>query len=242
MPPRDMFTSKLRPSGMEFAACDSCNKGTGVADLVASFFARLGQGYTTDTTLIAEAAQRRGKLAQLAPGFLDEFFRGQRKDTYLRDRLGILKRYIAFHANGPLTKAYLTVFAGKLGMALYREHIGDPLPLSGGVHTAWFLNAGLSQQTGDTILSKMPIYGSLKQGSFFLPEQFGYRFNTDGKSIIAALSGFHSNLHIFTLATSDQQFFKLPPINATADFVRPGEFVNRIPQKIIKGKLRAAAS
>ncbi len=242
MPHRDMFIGKRRPSGMEFAACDDCNTRTGVADLVAAFFARLGQGYTTDATLITEAAQRRGKLAQLAPGFLDEFFRGQRQNTYLRDRLGILKRYVAFHANGPLTKAYLTVFAGKLGMALYREHIGEPLPLSGGVHTAWFLNAGLSQRTGDTMLSKMPIYSSLKQGSFFLPEQFGYRFNTDGKSILAALSGFHSNLHFFTVATSDQQFFKLPPINATADFVRPGELVNRIPQKIIKAKFPAPAS
>jgi hypothetical protein len=62
---------------------------------------------------------------------------------------------------------------------------------TGGVHIAWFLNAGLSQQTGDAMLSITPIYGSLKQGAFFLPEQFGYRFNTDGKSIIAALTGFH---------------------------------------------------
>jgi len=234
MPHRDIFVGKRRPSGMEFAACTDCNKKTGVADLVAAFFARLSQGYASDKTLIVEAAQRRGKLAQLAPGFLDEFFRGQRQERYLRDRLGILKRYVAFHADGPLTKAYLTVFAAKLGMALYREHIGEPLPMSGGVHTAWYLNAGLSDATGDAILSKMPIYGSLKQGSFFLPEQFGYRFNTDGKSIIASLAGFHSNLHIFTLATSDQQFFKLPPINATADFVRPGELVKRIPQKIIR--------
>jgi hypothetical protein len=152
----------------------------------------------------------------------------------LRDGLGILKRYVTIQPSGPLTKAYLTVFAAKLGMALYKEHTGEPLPLTGGVHTAWFLNAGLSRQTGDAILSKMPIYGSLKQGAFFLPEQFAYRFNTDGKSIIAALAGFHSNLHVFTLATSDQQFFDLPPINVTADFVRPGELVNRVPQKIIK--------
>jgi hypothetical protein len=242
MPHRDMFIGKRRPSGMEFAACDDCNRKTGVADLVAAFFARLGQGYTTDTTLITGATQRKGKLAQLAPGFLDEFFQGRRNTTLLRDKFGILKPYVTFHANGPLAKAYLTVYAAKLGMALYREHIGEPLALSGGVHTAVFLNAGLTQKTGDTILSKMPIYGSLQQGVFFLPEQFGYRFNTDGKSIIAALTGFHSNLHIFTLATSDQQFFNLPPINTTADFVRPGELVNRVPQKIIEPKPPVAAA
>ena len=241
MPHRDMFIEKRRPSGMEFAACADCNNKTGVADLVAAFFARLGQGYTTDSTLITEARERKAKLAQLAPGFLNEFFGGQHQTRLLRDALGIIKPYVTFHANGPLAKAYLTVYAGKLGMALYREHAGEPLPLSGGVHTAWYLNAGLSQQAGDAILSKMPIYGSVKQGGFFLPEQFGYRFNTDGKSIIAALIGFHSNLHIFTLATSDQQFFKLPPISATADFVRPGELVNRVPQ-IIKPKPAALAA
>jgi hypothetical protein len=32
MPHRDMFIGKRRPSGMEFAACDDCNRKTGVAD------------------------------------------------------------------------------------------------------------------------------------------------------------------------------------------------------------------
>jgi hypothetical protein len=94
MPHRDIFIGKRRPSGMEFAACADCNNRTGAADLVAAFFARLSQGYTTDTTLVTEAAKRRAKLQQLAPGFLDEFFRSRGKDSYLRDGLGILKRYV----------------------------------------------------------------------------------------------------------------------------------------------------
>lgn len=65
-----------------------------------------------------------------------------------------------------------------------------------------------------------------------MPDQFAYRFNTDRKSIVAALAGFHSNLHIFTVATSDPAFFKLPKIVPYADFVRPGEFVSRVPQRI----------
>ena len=142
-----------------------------------------------------EAVQRKGKLAQLAPGFLEEFFRPEKHGPVLkRDELGIIKPYVQFKADGPLAKAYLTVFTAKLGMALYREHVGEPLPMSGGVHTAWFLNAGLSQANGDTILSKLPVFGTLAQGRFFVPEQFAYRFNTDGKSIVAATRWFSLEL------------------------------------------------
>ena len=41
MPPKAMFRGRVRPSGMEFAACQSCNNGTSAADLVASFVARI---------------------------------------------------------------------------------------------------------------------------------------------------------------------------------------------------------
>ncbi len=233
MPPRSMFISKKRPSGMEFACCGECNKATGVADLVASFFARLTQGYSLDDTLVTEALQRRGKLALLAPGLLEELFRRDKHaPAMLKDEHGIIKPYIKINADGPLAKAYLTVFAAKLGMALYREHIGQPLPLTGGVNTLFFLNAGLSRKAGDAMLSKLPIFHTISQGKFAVPEQFAYRFNCDGSSLIAALAGFHSNLHIFTVATSNPDFFDATQAIPYADFVRPGELVNRIPQKI----------
>jgi hypothetical protein len=63
MPPLGMFINRYRPSGMVFACCDQCNQRTGVADLVASFFARLGQGYTTDGTLL-----KRGRTAEAKTG------------------------------------------------------------------------------------------------------------------------------------------------------------------------------
>lgn len=235
MPPRSMFTFKRRPSGMEFACCKECNEITSPADLVAGFFARLSQGYQTDTILVTEAAQRKGKLAQLAPGFLEEFFRPEKHRPVLRrDASGVIKPYVEFNADGPVARAYMTVFAAKLGMAFYREHVDEALPISGGVHVAWFLNAGLSQKTGEMFLSKLPIFGTLVQGRFVVPEQFAYRFNTDGRSIVATLAGFHSNLHVFAVATSDPAFFSLPRLGPNQDFVRPGELVGRIPQRLRK--------
>src|SRR5690348_7895086 len=75
MPPIAMFRDRLRPSGMEFATCQNCNNGTSAADLVASFVARLSPDIDDEAWRIIEAKERRGKLEQIAPGFLDEFFR-----------------------------------------------------------------------------------------------------------------------------------------------------------------------
>lgn len=229
MPPRSMFSSKSRPSGMEFACCDECNQGTGVADLVAGFFARLSSDYKADTALVKEAVHRKGTLARLAPGFFEEFFRPEKHGPVLkRDELGIIKPFVQFRVDGPLAKAYLTVFAAKFGMALYREHVGQPLPLTGGVYTVWFLNAGLAQETGDAILAKLPGFQTLQQGRFVVPAQFAYRYNCDGRSIVAALAGFHSNLHIFTVAASDPAFYNRLIRIPHSDFVRPGELISRI--------------
>ena len=74
--------------------------------------------------------------------------------------------FVQIKADGPLTRAYLNVFAAKLGMALYREHVAHALPLSGGVHINWFLNAGLAQRTAEGILRILLVAGTLRQGAF----------------------------------------------------------------------------
>jgi hypothetical protein len=81
----------------------------------------------------------------------------------------------------------------KLAMALYREHVGHALPLTGGVHTNWYLNAGLAQRTAEGILKTLPLGGTLRQGSFQVPEQFVYRYNCDGRTVVAALAGEHAS-------------------------------------------------
>ena len=233
MPPRAMFVSKFRPSGFEYAACRECNKATSPADLVASFFARLNKSYGGDRRLIIEACALRDKVAKRAPGVLEELFRPEkRKRVWLRDSGLVASAFVQINADGPLTMAYLTVFAAKLGMALYREHVGHALPLTGGVHINWFLNAGLAQRTAEGILRILPVAGTLRQGAVQFPEQFVYRYNCDGRTIVAALAGFHSNLFVLVIATSTPEFFKMPFPVPHSDFVRPGELVARIPQKI----------
>jgi hypothetical protein len=238
MPPKAMFVSKRRPSGLEFASCEVCNGKTSSADLVASFFARLISSYSADPCLIIEARGRRGKMDEIAPGVLQEFFRPEKLQRVWRREAGLVARpYWKIHADGPLTRAYLTVFAAKFGMALFREHVGHALPLTGGVYTNWFLNAGLTQKAADGILKILPIAGTLRQGAFQVPEQFAYRYNCDNRTTVAALAGFHSNLHVLAIATSTPALYKLPFPIPHSDFVRPGELVARIPRKIRRLKL-----
>lgn len=228
MPPISMFRARSRPNGMEFAACRECNTGTSGADVVAAFLSRISQ--SDNPEMIAEAAALRGKLLKFAPGVFDEFRSlDKTQNVWQPSASGLYKRMIAVQMDGPLTNAYLTVFAAKLGMALYREHVGVALPLDGGVQLQCFLNAGLAQRTADGILQKLPGHGTLKQGSFTVPDQFAYRFNHDGKSIVAALAGFNFNLHIFVVATSQPEFYHFPIIAPHFPYIRPGQLTQMIP-------------
>jgi hypothetical protein len=128
----------------------------------------------------------------------------------------------------------MTVFGAKLGMALYREHIGHALPLDGGVYTMFFLNVGLPDTTVEKMLPTLPLQGDLKQGALRVREQFAYRYNCNEKSIIAAIIGLHAHLHFLIVATSNPGFFSFPLVlkHPTGDFVRPGELSSRVPQPI----------
>lgn len=222
-----MFRKKSRPKGLEFASCKTCNGGTTGADAVAALFARLSPT-NNDNGLIFEAIAHKGKLAQIAPGVLEEFFRPIKTEQILLNQKGILRPFIKIHADGPRTKAYLSVFAAKFGMAMYREHVGEALPMEGRVMSLYYLNAGLAEDTARVILNMLPGTGGLQQGSFNAAGQFGYRFNCDNKSIVASLAAFHSNLWIFSIATSQPNLY-FPSIKDPFTAVTaPGELLKRL--------------
>ena len=232
MPPKIMFRAKDRPSGMEFPSCRECNNGTSAADAAIAFFARIDRvGDYPNNWKAKESLKPLRSLGLLAPGFINEFFDdGAAKDTLVNTAGGILMPAKEMRA-GPISQALLTVFTAKLGMALYYEHVGVPLPLAGGVHTMWFLNSGLSEETAHAMLAMLPAYDTLKQGlRKSAAGQFDYRFNSDDKSIVAALTHFHNNIHFFTLSMADPAAYGFPrPMPFTA-LVRPGELKKFMPK------------
>ncbi len=233
MPPLVLFLNRQRPKGLEFAACKECNNGTKGADAVGALFSRISHADRDPYWENGDGDTLRHTVERDAPGVRDEVF-DSRKATvrWMKGRAGVLTPKTIIHADGPLVKAYLDVFAAKLGMALYREHVGKPLPMDGGAQTVWYMNSGLSEKTALAHLSILPIDGSLKQGSFTAREQFAYRYNCDEKSIFAALIGLNSNFHIFLIASSTPEKFMLPltmpNITATANFLRPGQLVEHL--------------
>lgn len=229
MPPIAMFRARSRPNGMEFAACEQCNKGTSGADTVAAFFARISQSEIPE--MVAEATVLQHRMKKFVPGVLEEFYQPDKsRKTWQRTKSGLLKPMIVVNMDGPLTIAYLKVFAAKFGMALYREHVGVALPLNGGIQFQCFMNAGLAEKTGEVMLKIMPAHQTLQQGSFMVPEQFAYRYNTDQKSIVTALAGFNSNLHIFIIATSEPEFYHFPITAPHFYFARPGGLIQMTPK------------
>ena len=225
MPPRSMFAQSHRLSGLEFASCRECNFSTRAADCAAAFFTRLSPTNIVDELELAEAFKLTGTLSQIAPGFVSEIFDKRRsKEIWAHGRDPILGRKVQIVADGEITQTLLRVFSAKLGMALFREHTGRPLPLDGLVFSQHYLNAGLSQDEAEATLRILPTLGELRMGRQRSGKNFSYRFNTDGKTIVASLAAFNNNFYVRNFAVSDPLFFDPLMQSHLKEPIRPGQF------------------
>lgn len=198
--------------------------------MVASVFARISPSDHTGNQLTREAVRYRDAMQKDAPGVWEAVFDYSRqRTTWMRESNGLFAKKVVIQADSPLLASYLVVFSAKLGMALYRHHIGSALDLDGVVQVEFFLNAGLTQAAANAYLSILPSHETLKQGAFNVSDQFSYRYNTDGKTIIAGMASFHGNLHVFFIATSKPEVY-LAAMNASGrgEFIRPGDLLKRL--------------
>jgi hypothetical protein len=103
-----------------------------------------------------------------------------------RPSSGLLQKVVRVHAEGPLLKAHLGAYGAKLAMALYREHVETPLPLDGAIWCQFALNAGMTQEHLNDRTAILPMYSTLRQGKKNVIDQFGYRYNSDERTVVAA--------------------------------------------------------
>jgi len=231
MPPICMFRERQRPSGMEYGSCQSCNGGARGSDVVAAVFALLHPDYGPGSWQAAHVRKLISALDQFAPGVREELSApGKSNPLLLRRPSGLLKEAVQVHADGPRTTAYLKTFGVRLAMALYREHVGEALPLDGAVWCQFALNAGMRQEHLDARISILPAHETLKQGRKQVGEQFAYRYNSDERSVVAAVAQFHKGLWMTLFASSEPRTINL--------MSRP-EF-NELPASVLAspGKLR----
>ena len=236
MPSIGMLRGKVRPSGMEYAACVACNNGTRGSDAVAAVLARLHPDNGESSWQAEEIRKLMSALDAYAPGVREELSQpGKARSEWLRrPSSGLLQRVIRVNADGPKLKAYLSVYGAKLAMALYREHVGTALPLDGAVWCQFALNSGMTQEHLDERVKIMPLHETLRQGQKNVGNQFVYRYNTDGRTIVAAVAQFHRGLWFTLLASCDPKIIELivkPEFVGlpASVLVRPGELLRLLP-------------
>jgi hypothetical protein len=236
MPSRGMLRGRERPSGMEYAACASCNNGTRGSDAVAAVIARLHPDNSESSWQGNETRKLMSALDNYAPGVREEMSNPDkvRSQWLRRPGSGVLQRVVRVNADGPKLKAYLTVYGAKLAMALYREHVGTALPLDGATWCQFALNAGMSQQHLNERVKILPVQETLRQGQKNVADQFAYRYNCDARSVVAAVAQFHRGLWLTVFASCDPkiiELFKKPLfLNLPASaLIKPGELLQRLP-------------
>ncbi len=209
--PTGMFRGRQRPGGMEYAACGVCNNGTRGSDAVAALMARIHPDNGAGSWQTEEMRRLISPIDRYAPGVRDEMSLPSKAnhEWVRRPSSGVLQRVVRVHADGPHVKAHLSAFGAKLAMALFREHVGVALPLSGAVWCQFALNGGMTQESLDARIQILPICDTLRQGRKNVGDQFVYRYNCDGRTVIAAVAQFHRGLWFTIFASSDPSIIEL---------------------------------
>lgn len=207
MPPRTMFRGRRRLSGFEFAACESCNLSTRAADATAGLLCRISPTIAVDTEELDEAKKLIRTLDSLAPKVRQEMFHDSNPtQVWTRSREGLFASMHRLELGGKVTATLMAVFGAKLGMALFREHIGRPLAAEGSVFVRHYFNSGLTREEAQRTLSILPGLGELKMGRQGSGKSFNYHYNCDDKCLIAALVAFSDNL-FFRVFASDEDIY-----------------------------------
>lgn len=210
MPPRAIFGPGMRPSGLEFASCEACNFASRASDTAAAYLALIAPNHVVDKGELERAQKLLSTLARHAPRFIVEVFDPAKRElVWAKGRSNVFGQMRRLTLDGPVTTALVQAFGAKLGMALYREHVGIPLPVEGKVFVQHYFNAGLYREEVETTLSILPMFGQLSQGRKQSGRVFNYRFNTDEKEILGAFCAFNDNLFFRIFAISNPIYFSL---------------------------------
>jgi hypothetical protein len=226
MPPRGLFKDKQRPSGWEFPACSDCNEGSRGADAVAQMLSLI-QPFEEGGWQFDRMKKVLPSARKQAPRAYQEISSNEKAKPLWVKKRGLLMDVVEVTADGPSTVAHLDAFAGKMALAVFAELTGRPIELDGTLFTQWYLNVGLSQEAYHAHLSILPNFAKLQQGKKTSDGQFWLHYNTDMKSIMAALIVFHGNLSVMTIA-SDGEPYKQALVDALGDISGPNRPGSRL--------------
>lgn len=175
MPPRTMFEFRQRPKGLEFASCEACNRGSSLAEQVASLISRHYPDPETEAGAL-EVAKLLREVHSNHPGLIAEMHRdtviGPNGEAVMRQssRGGAI-----LWVGGPLVSSAMLLFVAKLAFALHYESTKRIIPQQGGVFVRWYSNHDPATDTLPTdMLTMLGPPDTLRQGRKEVSTQFTY--------------------------------------------------------------------
>lgn len=231
MPPKLLFINKIRPKGMEYACCKRCNAGTKGAESVAGVVSRISED---DDYFDWRSNQGRNLIHALslnAPNAVNDIF-NKGHEAYRINKYGTYSQFYIADLSGISVSTYLDVFSAKLGLALFYEHTGRIIPDDGFVFSFWMTNKEAAKTNADAMFNILPDFATLENGRNTAESQFGYRFNTNKTTIVAAMSYFNDSLFISNIAcTIDFAELEAPLLDqfhrlGTASIIRKGQLTS----------------
>jgi hypothetical protein len=205
MPPRIVFSGKLRPRQFEFPSCDGCNQGTKATDQFIAWVSRMYPDAHTEPERTEVRKILRG-LSNNMPDVLREMEIGTAGQKLARKRTGIQYGGGFLRMDGPLVSRHLDIFGCKLGLAMHWEFTRQIVPLSGGVVVRYVSNVQAMQGKVPTeFLKLLPGPQTLRQGSWDVANQFRFSARTtNDKTMGLFYATFRSSFGLAAVTTMDQ--------------------------------------
>jgi hypothetical protein len=224
MPPRAIFSARLRPKGLEFPCCERCNAATKRTDQVAALMSRILPDASTDDGL-AEVQKYLQGVANNVPGLLEEMHGPPewRRDAAGRVPAGMHPLY----CGGPLVNHHMEAFAAKFGFAMHFECTGQLIGPNGAVAARWYSNSDVLE--GNFPMDAWSVMGdpaTLAQGKFHVAEQFEYAWAVgDDGSFGMFLGTFRQSFAVLAFtSTGPRDIFAKSPVPLR--LWRPGDLTS----------------
>jgi hypothetical protein len=215
-PPISLFTLRQRPTGMEFPACEPCNRGSAKIDQVAAFISRSYPNCKTEAERKELQKILRG-IKNNSPDVFNELMSFQKFNRITFGRESYLTDGALINISGPALQKSLYYFCFKMGAALHYHSTGHLLLPDQSVIVNIYTNASLNEKTANLLSELFPLPKTLVQGKKHVSEQFTYDgfYDADAKTG-AYFSTFRISFGAFAWITSRvptetpaEQIFKL---------------------------------
>lgn len=225
MPPRSMFDRKDRPAGLEFAACEPCNKGASLADLVCALLGRIYPD-AQEPEALKEVTSYLRAVRNNVPGLLEEMAVPAAREKHELGRLGLSRDQGGLlRIGGPIALRHLEVFGARLGMAMHFEQTGQILPPEGGVYVRIYANVEIAEgKIPEAVFDILPEPRTLAQGRKNVEQQFRYGVRaTDDEKMTMSYASFRLSFASLSFASTDLRALRLADhLPADAVPFRPG--------------------